>query len=110
VDLCPPWDSIGFQLICVYFERAIPQDFIIFFAIHGTSKTCLDASPWIKAAMGLNSSISRIAMRAEAQLAARGAHNPQVMDSQISSHRIHDAELYWHAELFICNWLLGLVA
>jgi hypothetical protein len=66
--------------------------------------------PWIKAAMGLNSNILRIAMRVAAQLAARGAHNPQVMDSQVSSHRIHDAELYWHAELFICNWLLGLVA
>ena len=45
VDLCPPWDCIGFRLICVYFERAIPWDFIILFAIHGTSKTCLDATP-----------------------------------------------------------------
>ena len=66
--------------------------------------------PWIKVAMALKSNILPIAVRAQAQLAARGAHNDQIMDSQVSSHRIHDAELYWHAELFICNWLLGLVA
>jgi hypothetical protein len=35
--------------------------------------------PWIKVAMGLKSNILPIAMRAEAQLAARGAHNPQAM-------------------------------
>jgi hypothetical protein len=98
-------------LICVYFERAIPWDFIIFFAIHGTSKTCLDATPLDQGCDGTEFKyFARIAMRAAAQLAARGAHNPQVMDSQVSSHRIHDAELYWHAELFLCNWLLGLVA
>ena len=49
--------------------------------------------PWIKVAMGLKSNISLIAMRAEAQLAAHGAHNPQVMDSHKSARRIHDAEL-----------------
>jgi hypothetical protein len=36
--------------------------------------------PWIKVTMGLKSNILRIAMRAEAQLAARGAHNPQVIN------------------------------
>jgi hypothetical protein len=49
--------------------------------------------PWIKIAMGLKSNILPIAMRAEAQLASRGAHNDRVMDSHISSRRIHDAEL-----------------
>jgi hypothetical protein len=43
--------------------------------------------------MGLKSSILLIAMRAGAQLAARGAHNPQVVDSRISPRRVHDAEL-----------------
>jgi hypothetical protein len=42
--------------------------------------------------MGLKSGILLIAMRAGAQLAARGAHNPQVVDSRISSRRVHDAE------------------
>jgi hypothetical protein len=49
--------------------------------------------PWIKVAMELKSNILPIAMRAEAQLAARGAHNPQVVDYHISSRRNHDAEL-----------------
>jgi hypothetical protein len=49
--------------------------------------------PWIKIALGLKSNILPIAMGAEAQLASRGAHNPRVMDSHISSRRIHDAEL-----------------
>jgi len=49
--------------------------------------------PWIKGAMGLKSNILPIAMKAEAQLAARCAHNRQVMDSHISSCRTDDAEL-----------------
>jgi hypothetical protein len=49
--------------------------------------------PWIKVAMGLKSNILLIAMRAEAQLAAHGAHNHQVMESHKSARRIHDAEL-----------------
>jgi hypothetical protein len=32
-------------MICVYFARATPWDFIGFFAIHGASKTWLDATP-----------------------------------------------------------------
>ena len=49
--------------------------------------------PWIKVAMALKSNILPIAARAGAQLATRGAHNPQAMDSHTSSRRIHDAEL-----------------
>ena len=33
------------SMICVYFARATPWDFIGFFAIHGASKTWLDATP-----------------------------------------------------------------
>jgi hypothetical protein len=49
--------------------------------------------PWIKVAMALKSNILPIAARAGAQLATRGAHNPQAMESHTSSRRIHDAEL-----------------
>jgi len=92
VDLCPLWDCIVFLWIRVYSARATPQDFIIFFAIHGASEIWMQ-HPCIKVAMGLKSNILPLAMRAETQLAARGAHNPQVMDSHISSRRIHDADL-----------------
>jgi hypothetical protein len=33
------------SMICVYFARATPRDFIGFCAIHGASETCLGATP-----------------------------------------------------------------
>jgi hypothetical protein len=33
------------SMICIYFARATPRDFIGFCAIHGASKTCLGATP-----------------------------------------------------------------
>ena len=101
---------LGFPWICVDFARLPCGTSLDFLRFMARQKHVWMQRPWINVARGMTSNILPIAMRPGAQLAARGAHNPQVTDSRISPRRIHDAELYWRAELFICNWLLGLVA
>jgi hypothetical protein len=83
-------DFRGFAFILQGLPLGTSSDFLRFMA---RREHVWMQRPWIKVAMALKSNILPIAVRAQAQLAARGAHNPQAMGCHISSRRIHDAEL-----------------
>ena len=72
-----PWTCVplGFPWICIDFARATLRDFIRFLAIHGASKTCLDAAPLDQRCEG--NEIKYLANRDEGGGAAGSAWCPQ---------------------------------